>query len=125
MIGVVTVVIAREPAGFRVMVEPTVRGRDHGMAFHDLEYAHAYARGLAAGGGWAVDDRTADVLVVQQLNHAQWHVIDPVGLCGSSVSGWVDAVSTALWAACLTGRGVETIDLDYDRLTLLRVGCAK
>ncbi|NNG59776.1 hypothetical protein [Sphingomonas paucimobilis] len=62
------------------------------------------------------------MLTVQQLNHAQWHVVDSVGHWGSGVTNWPEAVSTALWTALLTDRGVESVSLEGDRLLLLRPG---
>lgn len=65
----------------------------------------------------------AAMLFVQQLNQTQWHVIDSVGHWGSGVANWTDAVSNALWTARLTDRGVESVNLDGDRLLLLRPEC--
>lgn len=64
----------------------------------------------------------AGMLTVAQLNHAQWHVIDSMGRWGSGVDNWTGAVSTALWMALLTDRGVESVSLNGDRLLLLHPG---
>lgn len=62
-------------------------------------------------------------LTIQQLNHAQWHVVDPCGdWHGSGATDWADAVASALWGAMLTPRAVESISLTGDRLLLLRAG---
>lgn len=62
------------------------------------------------------------MLTVTQLNQSQWHVVDSVGRWGSGVDNWTGAVSTALWAALLTDRGVESVGLDGTRLLLLHPG---
>jgi hypothetical protein len=62
------------------------------------------------------------MLTVTQLNQTQWHVVDSVGRWGSGVENWTGAVSTALWTALLTDRGVESVGLDGGRLLLLHPG---
>lgn len=71
----------------------------------------------------AVVEQRAGMLIVEQLNHAQWHVVDVEGRWTFSVTGWAGAVSTALWAALLTDLGVASVGLDGDRLLLLHPGC--
>ncbi len=60
---------------------------------------------------------SAAFVVVEQLNQAQWHAIDPWG-GASGVDDYVGAVADALWMAAGFGLGVETIALNGDRMTL-------
>ncbi len=66
----------------------------------------------------SVNQRTG-MLIVQQLNHAQWHVVDSAGDWHSGVTNWVDATSNALLTTLVIDRGVESVSLDGDRLLLL------
>jgi hypothetical protein len=55
-----------------------------------------------------------DAIVVEQLNHAQWHAVLP---CGGStgVGCYVDALSVALDWSVLHRRPVETCAIDGTR----------
>ena len=66
----------------------------------------------------SVSQRTG-MLVVQQLSHAQWHAFDPETTWTTGAVGWVEAVDRALWAGMLTGSGIESVDLNYNRIVLL------
>ena len=60
-------------------------------------------------------------LVLEQLNSAQWHVVDPANHAyRSGAQGWCSALATALNSACLLGTGVESITLDHERVVLMR-----
>jgi hypothetical protein len=57
-------------------------------------------------------------IVVEQLNHCQWHVVSPrPGHLGGAVS-WVDAVADALVSGWAYELPVESLDLDGNRLIL-------
>ena len=63
------------------------------------------------------------MVVVEQLNHAQWHAFDPDTGWRTGVVSWAAAVADALWAAVLTSQGVESIDLGCNRMVLLQPEC--
>jgi hypothetical protein len=61
-------------------------------------------------------DRT---IVVEQLNHAQWHAHVP-GFGATGVGNYVQTLADALNWAAIDGYAVETIDLDYERRLVCR-----
>ncbi len=56
-------------------------------------------------------------VVVEQLNHSQWHVLYPHGRAGG-VTGWCEAMACALAFAHLTNGSVESVDFAGDRLVM-------
>jgi hypothetical protein len=58
------------------------------------------------------------MIVVEQLNHAQWHVLFPHDRA-SGATNYVDALAYALVVSAAEGWGVETLDYDWNRLTLV------
>jgi hypothetical protein len=63
--------------------------------------------------------RPEQTIIVEQLNHAQWHA-DVPGFGATGVGNYVETLASALNWAALDGYAVETIDLDYERRLLCR-----
>jgi hypothetical protein len=62
-------------------------------------------------------------IVVEQLNHTQWHAIAP-GRGAGGVGNYVVALSDGLTWGVLDGRRVETVALDGTRLLMTEGGPA-
>jgi hypothetical protein len=66
-------------------------------------------------------DRT---IVVEQLNHAQWHTQMP-GYGATGVGNYVQTLADALNWAAIDGYAVETLDLHYERRLLCRAAVTR